>query len=249
MVISAKTLITTAFRDIGIVKMNEPVDSTALTNALTDLNMLVDALGATRLMAPATVKEAFVLTGGKRTYTIGPNADFSTSKPWRVTSAYITDQMNNVYPVAITDQAVIEVYEDALITQTRPDEIAYDAGPGQQTVQWGLITCYPIPDSLLTYTLYLQQVKPFTEFAALSDTVSFPSSYYLTLRYSLAEILWLQYPRQGDDPQLYSKIHGKAVKWTGVVTAVNTKPGMAAIELGRKNKGYNINTGPYGSGD
>lgn len=248
MVISAKTLITKAFGDCGMLKLNEPVDSSALTNALTDLNMLVDALGATRLMAPSTIKEAFPLVGGKRQYTIGPNADFSTTKPWSVQSAYITDQMSNVYPVAITDQNVIEQYEDSLITQTRPTEIAYDAGPGQQTVQWGLVTCYPIPDSLLAYTLYLQQVKPFTEFTALSDTVSFPSSYYLALRYSLAEIILIQYPSQGGDPQLYNKIHGKAVRWTSVITALNTKPGMAAIEFGRKNKGYNINTGPYGSG-
>jgi hypothetical protein len=244
MILSAQQLITKSFRDIGLVKMNEPIDPGNLADALIDMNMLVDAFGLQAGMSRNDVEESFVLKGGKRQYTIGQGGDFNTGMPWQITSAYIVDPMNNVYEVGITDSTYLEQREDALITTTRPTEISFDPGPTQQAVPIGVITCYPIPDSLMLYTLHLNQIKPFTEFTSLMDTVTFPSSYYLCLRYNLAVILWPQYKGEDGKP-LSRNIIGLAAKWKAEVVSANVKPSIAMIELGRKVKGYNILEGPY----
>jgi hypothetical protein len=253
MVVTALSLIQKAWKDCGLQKMDQLPPQNAIADAIIDLNMLIDSWGIQKGMAMADITESFTLKAGKYLYQIGPtaltvNGDFQTDKPWAITSAYIQDQMNNRYDVGITDKVLWQTYEDALITSTRPTELVYDPGPTQQTNQVGTVIMYPIPDALLTYTLFLVQQKPFTEFSGQNDQVQFPSAYYLALRYNLAIMLWPQY--RDDGAPVAKWLAGQASKWQRKIIAMNAKAGISQIEIGRKKgkSSYDIFQGPYSGG-
>ena len=251
MVVTALSLIQKSWKDCGLQKMDQLPPANAIADAIIDLNMLIDAWGIEKGMQSMDVTENFTLTAGKWEYQIGPtavpaNGDFQTTQPWDISSAYIQDPYNNIYPVDITPKELWQQYEDRLITSTRPTELVYDPGPTQQAQQTGIIFMYPIPDALMTYVLFIVQRKPFTEFNAQTDTVEFPTAYFMALRYNLAIMLWPQY--RDDGAPIAKWLLGQASKWQSKVVAMNTRPGVAAIELGRRKGGgtYNIDVGPYG---
>lgn len=250
MVTTALSLIQKAWKDCGLQKMDQLPPGNAIADAIVDLNMLIDAWGIEKGMQRGDVTESFPLRPGKWLYQIGPNAlasngDFPTTTPWEITSAYIQDNLNNIYIVGITDKEVWQGYEDRLLTATRPTELVYDPGPTQQPVQMGTVILYPMPDAILPYTLFMVQRKPFTEFTSQTDTVQFPTAYNLALRYNLAKLLWPQY--RDDGAPVNKFIMGQADKWERKIVSMNTRPGMAQIELGRgKGNTYNISVGPYG---
>ena len=247
MILSALQLITKAWKDCGLTKMDQLPPSNAIADAIADLNMLIDAWGISAGMQRADITESFPVVPGKWAYQIGIGGDFNTTPPWFISSAYITDNLNNTYDVQITDKVIWQTYEDRLITSSRPEELVYDPGPTQQAVQFGTIFLYPIPDAWLPYTLFIVQRKPFTEFSGPTDTVQFPSSYFLALRYNLAKMLWIQY--RDDGAQVSKFIMGQANKWQSAVVSMNTRPGIAQIELGRgKGRSFDITVGPYSGG-
>ena len=247
MILSVGQLITKCFRDIGTMKMNESPTAFEVADALIDLNILLDSLSTETLMVLGSIMESFPLVAGKQTYTIGIGGDFNTSKPSRIDNAFIQDTLDNRYPVGITDKAIYDTYEDALISSTRPDELVYDPGPTQQAVQMGVIYMYPITDASGPYTLYIGQQKPLIEFANATDIVTFQSAYFMFLRYSLDEMLWPQY--RDDGKPFPPKLAGLKSKAEGRIVVMNTRPSIAIVEIGKKGRGsYDIYSGPYSGG-
>ena len=247
MVITIGQLITASFRDIGALKMNEAPQAGEINDAMLDLNMLLDSWSVETLMVLASIMESFTLIPNKVSYQIGIGGDFNTSKPSRIDNAFIQDALKNRYPVAITDKAIYDTYEDALISSARPEEIVYDPGPTQQSPQMGTIFVYPITDTSQVYTLYIGQQKPLTEFVNITDYVTMQSAYFMVLRYSLDEMLWSQYR---DDGSPYpAKLKGMQSKAMGNLVAMNARPSTSIIEIGRKSRsGYDIYSGSYGGG-
>lgn len=245
MILSVGQLITKSFRDIGALKMNEGPTASEVADAILDLNILLDSLSIDSLMVLGSIMEDFPLVAGQQTYTIGVGGDFNTSKPSRIDNAFIQDALNNRYPVAITDKTIYDTYEDALISSARPDELVYDPGPTQQTVQMGVIYMYPIPDASGPYTLYIGEQKPLIEFTNSIDIVTFQPAYFMFLRYALDELLWPQY--RDDGKPFPPKLAGLKSQAEGRITAMNTRPSTAIVEIGKKGRGsFDIFSGPYG---
>ena len=247
MIITVGNLVISSFQDIGALKMNEAPTPAEINDGIRDLNMLLGSLSTEALMVLGPIMESFPLIVGQVSYTIGIGGNFNTSKPSRIDEAFIQDSLSNRYPVAITEKSIYDTYEDALISSGRPDEIVYDPGPTQQSVQLGIIYVYPITDTSGTYTLYIGEQKPFIEFAAATDIVSFHPAYVLFLRYSLDEILWSQY-QDGGKPYP-PKLKGLLARATERITAMNAKPSTSIVEIGKKRGGsFNIYEGPSGGG-
>ena len=247
MILTAGQLITMSFRDIGALKMNEAPTASEVNDALTDLNMLLDSLSVESLMILGSVMENFPLVAGTVSYTIGVGGAFNTSKPSRIDDAFIQDAMLNRYPVAITDKSIYDTYEDALISSSRPEEIIYDPGLTQQVTQLGTIYVYPITDASSTYTLYIGQQKPFSEFTSATSIVTFHPAYYMALRYGLDEIIWPQY-QDGQKPYP-PKLKGLQARAMDRLVVMNARPSTAIVEIGKKGKGsFNIYEGPTGGG-
>jgi hypothetical protein len=244
MILTVTQLVQAAMRDAKLLKMGEAASPNEVAGGMLDLNMLLDDLGTQSIMVMAAIMEHFSLTAGKVSYTIGLGGDFNTTMPTNITDAFIQDNANLRYPVAITDLSLYRTYPDALISSSRPEEIAFDPGPTQQTNRLGVIFTYPVPDASMPYTLYIGEQKELTEFSAVGDVVSFQQGYYLFLRSLLAELLWGQF----QDGPVPANIRSMRSRSAANITAMNTRPGTAMIDMGRKGRGYNIYQGPYSGG-
>jgi hypothetical protein len=191
MIITVGQLITLAIDTIGAVQLDEAPSPAELTNGLRRLNLMLDAWSVDGLMVSGTLMEQFPLAAGKNAYTIGLGGDFNTPKPSGITDAFIRDNSKVDSRLDIVSMDEWNGYGDKEIVTGRPLSIYFDEGLAQATVQTGVIWLYPAPDA--PYTLFLGQQKALTEFAGLTDVVSFQTAYHEALLYNLALRLYRSY--------------------------------------------------------
>ncbi|MDO9535099.1 MAG: hypothetical protein Q7J85_07145 [Bacillota bacterium] len=144
------------------------------------LNNMLSLWGADFLV-PVVTRESKALTIGTSEYTIGAGGDLDTVRPMRIENAYLKDSDGYSYP--LKEMSADEYNDITLKTQEgRPTKY------------------YFIPDETLSkiifnfepdaaYTLYFESWKNFTEFAALTTTVTLPNEYKEAIISNLAIIL------------------------------------------------------------
>lgn len=238
MIITVGQLITMALDTIGAVQLDEAPSPGELTNGLKRLNLMLDAWSVDGLMVPGTLMEQFPLVPGKNAYTIGIGSDFNTPKPSGLTDAFIRDNSKLDSGLDIVSMDEWNGYGDKELSSGRPRSIYYDEGLAQAAVQTGVIWLYPIPDA--AYTLFLGQRKALTEFAGLTDVVSFQTAYHEALLYNLALRLYRSYfkhsrPIPGD-------IAALARDSKTLVERMNDERLHMASDLPAKKGPYNITT-------
>lgn len=182
-----------AMRKIGATMMGEIPSEEETYTCLADLNEMIDAWSADRLMLRSTTSDSFTLIPGQYSYTIGPGAAFNTAKPINIRQAYIVDGNSIVYELKIVDKFDVNAMNDRLWVTSEPIYIAYDPGLAQQAVNWGTIYFYFTPDASLTYQLYLESDKYLTEFVNPTDVVTFEPAYREALIYGLAGRIYREF--------------------------------------------------------
>ena len=144
-------------------------------------------------MVRATIKEHFPLTAGKGDYTIGIGQDFNTSKPIKIVGGFIRDGNNMDSGLDIITEDIYDSYQDKSISLARPVALFYDPGLTQQSVQTGTIRLYYIPDDSTSYTLYIDETKPFSDISSILNQVTFEPPYEEAIIFELAIRLWPEY--------------------------------------------------------
>jgi hypothetical protein len=243
MIIQVQQLIETALQDIGAVAKSEIPTSDEMTDGLTKRGLMIDAWSVRSLMVLGAVLEGFPLTPGKSAYTIGLGGDFNTSRPSSVTDAYIRDGNGSDTPVDILTSDEFYALGDKAIATGRPQGLWLDPGLTQAANPLGVINLYPAPDPSTPYTLYAGEQKALTEFANLTDAVTFQPAYYEALEYNLAVRLWPQYHDSGKPIESDLKI--LAAEAVRTIETMNAKRVTATIEAPGKRSGYNVYTGEY----
>lgn len=179
---TAQDIITSALRLIGVVAQGESPSSDDAMNGLLALNIMLDNWAARRLLTPGLAKESFTIGPPGKVYAIGPGADFDTVRPEAVLNAYVRDGNLLDYPLdVITEEEYDRIPDKATLAGT-PSKLFYDPVGAQSAV--GAICLYPLPDR--AFTLVLESLKPFAEFAALTDSFTFPAAYARAMKYNLA---------------------------------------------------------------
>jgi hypothetical protein len=184
--LTAQDIIKASMRKLGILAKSETPSNDELQDGLQALNVMIDEWGSQKLMGTATVRESFPLVANQTTYTIGVGGNFNTSTPYDIDYAFYRDSANVDYPLDIITREEFQGYSDKAIVQARPLSLFFDPGVTQQANQSGTINLYFTPDASSPYTLFIDSQKPFTEFASLTTTVTFPPSYVKALVYNLA---------------------------------------------------------------
>ncbi len=181
---TAQDIINSALRLIGAIAQGETPSSDDALNGLVALNIMLDNWSAKRLLTPALTKESWsVAPPAPSFYAIGPGAaNFNTTKPEMVLDAYIRDANNSDVPLEIITLEEYDRISDKATATGAPMKLFYDPQTAQNTL--GAISLYPWPGS--AYTLILETLKNFTEFAALTDAFSFPAAYARAMKYNLA---------------------------------------------------------------
>lgn len=174
---TALGIIKSAMRKSGILTKTETPSSDESADALEMLNDLLASWSNDSMVVYARTIESFALTGGDNEYTIGSGADFNTTRPIKIISAYIRSGSID-YPLRILDDVN---YSRITLksTQATPSRyLNYDNGyPSAKIKLW------PAPAS--ADTLYLVTEKPLASFT-LNETVDLPPGWRRALVYNLA---------------------------------------------------------------
>lgn len=232
---SALDIIKASFRAIGVLAKSEAPSADEANDALQSLNFLIDNWSARRLLGTALIRESFPLTAFQQSYTIGIGANFNTTVPFDITSAFYRDSFNVDRQLEIVTREQFDSYEDKQIVQALPEALFFDPGATQQAVETATIYLYFTPDASSSYTLFIESQKPFTEFAALTTTVTFPPSYYRALKWNLALELAPEYGRP-----ITPDVMEHALDSLETLEAVNAVQLIATMDMpGTKGGGFN----------
>jgi hypothetical protein len=178
--LTARTLITNALIELGVLADGEVPSAAMLSLGLATLNRMLDAWNTERLLLPVQTRSSYTLTASLASPTIGPTGTFSASRPMAI------EQMG-VMPVGSTVELPVlpmtrgEYAAITLKTLTMDWPLRYLYEPGTPN---GTITFYPIPTTAAT--LYLYVLTALASFATYDTAYTFQPGYYEALHFNLA---------------------------------------------------------------
>jgi len=164
---TALNIVKLSLKMLSVLGRGESLNAEESADALQVLNNMLGSWSAEGGLVFHNTNETFNVNGAA-SYTIGTGADFNTSRPMRIVSAYISDG-NADTPLERMDVSQYNDVADKDLTG-RSYAYYYDANFPE-----GRIYFYPIPSGAYTVTLFM--VKRLTEFAALNTPYSFPPEY------------------------------------------------------------------------
>lgn len=186
---TARDIIYRAFRKAGVSTKGETPDATEANDALEELNSMLGIWSNDNMLIYARTLESFSLTANDGTYTIGSGADFNTTRPMFIVSAYVRNSTTD-YPVeVISDEAFARIIQKD--TGSIPAWINFDNSFPTATIK-----LWPLPVS--AYTLYLLTEKALTSIATLDTAISLPPGWEDALAYNLAVRIMSEYGQQPD---------------------------------------------------
>jgi hypothetical protein len=192
---TVRELIRGSLRLIGAIGTGDTPSAEEQADALSVLNEMLESWSTENLIIHAKVREAFTLTAGQASRTLGPSGNFNTTRPIDIEVAKIEDQ--SASPVFETPVDIINTKEWADIS----DKAVQSSLPTKLYVEWTnpLLTLYfwPVPSAANKLVLY--SLKPLTSFSSPNDLVTLPPGYQKALRYNLALELAGEYGRPISD--------------------------------------------------
>lgn len=241
---TALDIIKKSLQKIGVLSEGEEASASQANDAFDALNMMIDSWAARTLLTTAQIRESFSLTASQRLYTIGSGANFNTSKPFQIVSAFVRDSSNLDYGINVVSREIYDSYGDKASTSytARPTSLFYDPGATQQANQTGNIYLYPTPDGNTTYTLFLESEKPFTQFSNLTSVITFPPSYKRAMIFNLAIEMAPDYGRPISKELAF--IANESMRIVENVNARNNQS-VAAMDFPGGQRAYNIYSDVY----
>lgn len=242
MIVTVQDIIEAQLGLIGVLDPAEAAEASMVANAIKFNNIMLDSWSAQRLMIRALIQESFPLVAGQASYTIGVGANFNTSKPMAITGAFLRDSQNVDTNVELYSEDQYKARDDKSVTQGRPDALWYDPGLTQQTTQTGTIWMYVIPDGTSSYTLFITQQKPLTEFVNPTDVVTMEPQYYRALVFCGAIEQYYLY-RKHSQP-IPADIKRIARESLNAIKTLNSIQGLVPLDIpGSKRSVFNIYVG------
>ena len=169
---TASSMVLSALIALGEKQIGDTLSSAEQTHYLSKLNAMLDSWSIERLLVYQILQESLALTAGTVSYTIGSGGAFNTTRPTRITYAFIRDSNS-----ADTNLELInyQAYADLVLKSTGntyPRYLFYDTA---DVAGLATLRLYPAPQASLT--LYIQSWKQLQSFAAIGDTVVLPAGY------------------------------------------------------------------------
>lgn len=215
---TGQDLITRAMKSIGACAAGETPSPEESQDALDILNSMVKLWNVDGTSIAGQIINAYALTNGKQTYTIGGpglGADFDATRPTKITEANLiaTSTTPNVrFPLNIIDyDQWADIRLQAQPTSAYPTKIYPDmAFPLTTLYLWG------VPAQNLQLELFTwEQITSFT----LAGTFVLPGEYEEALIYNLAVRLMILFPGSNASPllpELAMQALGKLQKYNAV---------------------------------
>lgn len=180
---TAADIIARALRTIGVLASGETPSANEQADALTVLNVMLDAWRTESLMTYALRDQSKAMTGAA-SYTIGASGDINTDRPVKIERAYWRSGGIDFPVQVVTKQAWDQIADKA--TTGTPDWLYYEP-----SMPLGRVWLHPIPAN---GTLYITTWTPFVALAA-NDALGLPPGYEEAITYQLAARLCAEYGR------------------------------------------------------
>jgi hypothetical protein len=193
---SRDNVITRALRIIGAIGQGETPSSTQLSEGAQALNDLVKEWNADGMQLWKYVSSsAITYVSGQANYTIGTGAAVNQVAPLKIVQAFNRNiSSSNDSPIVLLTRQEYNMMGNKASTGV-PNQLYYFPPGAVATEMSGIITVYPAPDAATAtaYNLYVIGQFSIQDFDASTDTVDFPSYYYNSLVWGLADQLSYEY--------------------------------------------------------
>ena len=192
---TARELISSAMRLIGVLAEGETPSSNSANDALSTLNQMLSAWSNENLTIHQKVRDEFTLTAADGSYSWGTTAgagNFTTARPIQVLSANIELQGTDPQeiPLQILTLQQYAAISSKTLDSSIPAAVYFDGAYPNVGVEF-----YPVPSAAEHVVFY--SLKPFSTLT-LSTELSYPPGYEKAIRYNLAIDLAPEYGRQVD---------------------------------------------------
>lgn len=189
-------IIKRALRIVGAIGQGETPSTDATSEAALALNEIVKEWQADGMQLwKYKESTAITLVAGTNSYNIGTGYTVNQVAPLKVVQAfYRTTSSNTDRPLVLLTKQEYEILGNKS-TQAAISQIYYMPPGPPLTEMKGVIYTYPTPDSTTASagTLFLIGMYPIEDFDASTDNADFPSYYYNTLAWGLADQLAYEY--------------------------------------------------------
>lgn len=192
---TASDIIAFAFRKAGLLGDGQAMSGGDMSDALADLNDLVEQWQLQRFLVYHLVDKSVTSTGAQY-YTIGASGSdiVSDPRPDRIEAAFQRQQASSPTPID-TPLEIIPAYEDyarirAKTIGTYGWYLFYDSAWPQ-----GKIYPWPVPAGGI-YEIHVIIKEVLQRFTALNTTVNLPPGYQAALKWNLAQVLRASYGKK-----------------------------------------------------
>lgn len=238
--LTGQSVVTFALEQIGVYGVGQTLSASDANTGLRRLNAMISSLGIQALSKLVVAREVFDLVANQSSYTIGPGANFNTTRPTSLQNATLllnSSSPSIEIPLALlTDQAYQNI---RLKTQTNTLPTAVYYQPTFTTSGYGTVILWPVPDTADNdLVLYFQQ--SLVTFANLTTEYYWPEGAEEMLGYNLALRLCAPYARPVPDT-----VGQMAKSSLATFKRANTRMSDLsndAAAIGSANGIYNINT-------
>lgn len=179
---TAQSYINRALRLVNVIADGETPNSSIATDCLTILNDMLGLWNIDKLLIYQIEENTHTLVAGTATYTVGSGATINITRPNKIQQAFIRDSSNYDGKMSVINQEEYNRITDKTTQSDFPDRLYYDPGFAN-----GTIYLYPTPST--ANTLHFFNWKPFSTFATLVTSATFPDGYNQLLTYNLAVLI------------------------------------------------------------
>jgi hypothetical protein len=192
-----------ALADSGRLQIGETPNGEVLADALGRLSDLIGALQTQGIKLWLNQLQSVTLVAGTSTYTFGPGGSLLTVKPMRVVEGWYRDAQNAQRPLTPLSWNEYQGLGN-LTTQGAVSSYFVDKQASNLVVKF-----WQVPDAVaaLGTAQLLLQVQA-TAPTSLTEAISFPTEWYLALRWALADEL-----ATGQAPAIMDRCAGKAAMY------------------------------------
>lgn len=185
---TAQQIIDGAGQDISVFQLGQALGGAEGEDALTLLNMVIDALGIDKALLFTLTRTTKTLTSGTASYTIGSAGSIALARPPRIIKAGLILDTSATYPT----QAEIEVLSDDAYAEwpkkteqaSRSRAVFYSRGFDSDG--YGLVYPFPIPNVGTTQLVLYTPGGAVSSFATLATEYEFAEGLALVLRTQFA---------------------------------------------------------------
>jgi hypothetical protein len=168
-----------ALRKLGVLKSGSAPTADEQADALDALNGMLRQWSNKKYLTGQLFRRAYTWPSATVSRTIGPTGDFVQTRPQRILGAFLTDGSSNIdYPLVMIPQ---EKYNAITVKQVQGIPAWLFS---QITNTNSNLFLYYVPAK--AYTITLDSLEPFTEYAASTDNLSLPIDYTEGIGYNLA---------------------------------------------------------------